>query len=92
MLFHPDQTGNLSAVRVGSKKVHFRVTRAPPCVAPTPERPVLPDVDAVLAKWDFAVGPQEEGWGHPHPLPLVFDLEVCVGCVCGLGEGGITDM
>lgn len=76
VLFHPDQTGNLSAMRVGSKKIHFRVTRAPPCVAPTSERPVLPDVDAVLAKWEFVVGPQEEGWNHPHPLPLVFDLEV----------------
>lgn len=63
-------------MRVGPKKVHFKVTRAPPCVMPTRERPVLPDVDEVLAGWKFTVGPQEDGWNHPAPLPLMFDLEV----------------
>lgn len=76
VLFHPDQYGDLSAMRVGRKKVHFHVTRAPPCVQPTRAQPVLPDVDEVLAGWKFVVGPQEEGWNHPVPLPLVFDLEV----------------
>jgi arylsulfatase A-like enzyme len=76
VLFHPDQYGDLAAMRVGSKKVHFKVTRAPPCVQPTEAQPVLPDVDTVLAGWRFVVGPQEDGWSHPQPLPLVFDLEV----------------
>lgn len=76
VLFHPDQYGDLSAMRVGSKKVHFHVTLAPPCVQPTRAQPVLPDVDEVLAGWKFVVGPQEEGWDHPVPLPLVFNLEV----------------
>ena len=89
VLFHPDQYGDLSAMRVGKKKVHFKLTRAPPCVAPTEARPVLPDVDTVLADWRFVVGPQEEGWDHPRPLPLVFDLEVRCWMV-GVGNSFIV--
>lgn len=60
-LFHPDHNGDLSAMRHGSLKVHFRVTQAPPCVA-NETRPV----DAVLDDFPFVLHNQ---------APLVFDLD-----------------
>jgi arylsulfatase A len=60
-LFHPDHNGDLSAMRHGSLKVHFRVTQAPPCV-PNDTRPV----DVVLADFPFVLHNQ---------APLVFDLD-----------------
>lgn len=68
-LFHPDQFGELSAMRLGKYKVHFRITQAPPCI-PGDER----DIDDILKKWAFVVGGDSEtkGWLD---VPLVFDLE-----------------
>jgi arylsulfatase A-like enzyme len=60
-LFHPDQRGDLSAMRVGPLKVHFKLTQAPPCV----ENDTRP-VDVVLADFPFVL---------EHQKPVVFDLD-----------------
>ncbi len=69
VLFHPDQFGQLSAMRLGKYKVHFRLTQAPPCV-PDDTR----DVDEVLKDWEFVLEDTSaaQGWLR---VPLVFDLE-----------------
>lgn len=59
-LFHPDQLGQLSAMRLQHYKMHFRVTQAPPCNL-SDTRPV----DDVLDGFPFVV----DGEG-----PLLFDL------------------
>lgn len=68
-LFHPDQFGQLSAMRLGKFKVHFRLTQAPPCV-PGDKR----NMDDILEQWTFVLGDGDEtkGWLD---VPLVFDLE-----------------
>ena len=68
-LFHPDQFGQLSAMRLGKYKIHFRLTQAPPCV-PGDKR----NMDDILEQWTFVLGDGDEtkGWLD---VPLVFDLE-----------------
>jgi arylsulfatase G len=68
-LFHPDQFGQLSAMRLDKYKVHFRLTQAPPCV-PGDKR----NMDDILEQWPFVLGDGDEtkGWLD---VPLVFDLE-----------------
>lgn len=68
-LFHPDQFGQLSAMRLGKFKVHFRLTQAPPCV-PGDKR----NMDDILEHWTFVLndGDKTKGWLN---TPLVFDLE-----------------